>query len=213
MPILLYCISRWPALVGEAIVGVSGRPVAPRQSGELAAFISRAPEAGAWLQKPLRTAAVEFHRVCNGVFTEMAIIPFRFPTIFETEEDLEQHLNQHADEYHAVLAKFRDAIQMEIHIAATNSDADSKSGTNYLKMRQESTRIVDRFSDEVRETLAPVITGWRQRRARDGIRVFALLERNSRAKFETAMRASSVPGGITVRVTGPWPVSEFLEQR
>jgi hypothetical protein len=53
---------------------------------------------------------------------------------------------------------------------------------------------------------------WRQRPSKDGVRVFALIDRNQVTNFRSMMRNTPVPLNFSVRASGPWPVSEFIEQ-
>jgi Gas vesicle synthesis protein GvpL/GvpF len=212
MPILLYCVSNRATDLPESLTGVAGLPVTRVELFEFAAFISRASDPAIWLQSPLRTAAVEFHHVCNQIFKSAAIIPFRFPTTFETEGALAEHLKEQSARYTAVLEKFRDLVQMEIQISRTNSAALPESGADYLRGRQNTFRTAEHFSCELKKILAGIVSQWRQHEVKEGIRSFALLERNALPQFNAAMQASAVPEGTKVRVSGPWPVSEFIEQ-
>lgn len=133
-------------------------------------------------------------------------------TIFDNEEQLIQRLQEQASEYAALLDKFRELAQMEIRITNPEIKKPIESGTRYLKLRQASTAVIDKFTAEIRATLSQLSQDWRQRSSKDGVRAFALIHRNQLADFRNIMRDTPVPGELKVRVSGPWPVSEFIEQ-
>jgi Gas vesicle synthesis protein GvpL/GvpF len=212
MPILLYCVSNRTPSAFHSLTGAAGLQVMCVEAHKLTAFISSASEP-VWLQQPLRIVAVDFHRVCNEIFKSVAIIPFRFPTTFETNEELNKHMERRSDEYSSWLEKFRDAVQMDLQISSTDLGTSAESGKAYLKGRKNLANAAEHVSCELKQKLSSVVTNWRERPFRDGLRTFALVRREVVPKFQEAMRTISLAPGIKVRVSGPWPVSEFIEQR
>jgi hypothetical protein len=212
MAILLYCIAKDDAPAIGSITGVAGDPIVRAELGSLAAFTSSNPDKSSWLRPQLQTSALEFHRVLSEVFKSTAIIPFRFPTVFENEEQLIQRLQERASEYTALLGKFGELVQMEIRITSPDLKKPAQSGTQYLKVRQTATAMIEKFATELRAALSGLLQDWRQRPSKDGVRVFALIDRNQVTNFRSMMRNTPVPLNFSVRASGPWPVSEFIEQ-
>ena len=212
MAILLYCIAKGDAPATDSLTGVAGDPVLRVELGSLAAFTSTNTDKTNWLRPQLQTSALEFHRVLSEVFKSTAIIPFRFPTVFDNEEQLMQRLQERATEYAALLEKFRDLVQMEIRVTNAKLRVPSESGTQYLKLRQTATAIIEKFAAELRATLSALLQDWRQRQSKDGIRAFALIDRSQVADFRNRLRNTPVPRELSVRASGPWPVGEFIEQ-
>lgn len=212
MAILLYCIAKGDAPATDSLTGVAGDPVVRVEVGSLAAFTSSNTDKSNWLRPQLQTSALEFHRVLSKVFESTAIIPFRFPTIFDTEEQLSERLQERSSDYVALLGKFRDLVQMEIRITSPELKKPAESGTQYLKLRQATTAVADKVTAELRATLSALLQDWRQRPSRDGIRAFALIDRSHVADFRNKMRNTPVPRELTVRASGPWPAGEFIEQ-
>jgi hypothetical protein len=212
MAILLYCIAKDDAPAIGSITGVAGDPIVRAQLGSLAAFTSSNPDKSSWLRPQLQTSALEFHSVLSEVFKSTAIIPFRFPTVFENEEQLIQRLQERASEYTALLGKFGELVQMEIRITSPDLKKPAQSGTQYLKVRQTATAMIEKFATELRAALSGLLQDWRQRPSKDGVRVFALIDRNQVTNFRSMMRNTPVPLNFSVRASGPWPVSEFIEQ-
>jgi hypothetical protein len=213
MAILLYCIAKGDVNASNSLTGVAGDPVVRGEIGPLATFTSRNTDSAVWLRTELRASALEFLRVLSEVFKSAAIIPFRFPTIFESEEQLAEHLQERSNEYNALLEKFSDVVQMEIRLTYPGLGIPSVSGLEYLKARQTTMRAIERFESDVHAILSSLVKDWRQRASKDGIRAFALVDRDRVAEFRNIMLAASVPNGLNVRISGPWPVSEFVEQR
>lgn len=212
MAILLYCIAKCDVQVSDSMTGVAGDPVVRAEIGPLATFTSHNTDSAVWLRPELRASALEFHRVLSEVFKSAAIIPVRFPTIFESEAELAEHLRERSSEYNASLEKFSDVVQMEIRLTYPGLGTSSGSGTEYLKKRQTTVRAIERFESDVHAILSSLVKDWRKRASKDGIRAFALVDRDRVEEFRNMMVNASVPNGLNVRISGPWPVSEFMEQ-
>ena len=215
MPLLLYCIAKPSALLNEPPVGVAGCPVSRLEVPNLAAFVSRNSDSGIWLRTPLRTSALEFHRVLVELFNSAAIIPFRFPTIFEDEQALTKPLDERSDEYNAFLEKFGYSAQMEARVSYSG-DGDSApavSGTVYLRVRQNRKRALEDVASQLGIAVRSVAHEWRQRSMQSGLLCFALVERYRVAEFKERMGRLRIPAGMSVRVSGPWPVAEFLGEK
>lgn len=211
MPILLYCVTKADAAADLSSIGVSDLPVFLWTFPHFDLFASRAPDPAVWLKRELRTSALEFHRVLRRIFETTAIVPFRFPTIFDTSEQVEELVQQRSGEYVTLLDRFASSVQMEIRVSGGTPSPRAQSGTDYLNIRQQSIQAVERFAFQLKEDLSCVLQEWRQRVARNELRAFALIPRNKTEQFEKAARAIVVPQGLQARVSGPWPVSEFIE--
>jgi hypothetical protein len=211
MAILLYCVAKGDVPGVELLTGVAGDPVVRIELADLAMFTSSNTDKSTWLRPQLQTSALELHRVLSEVFKSTAIIPFRFPTIFDDEEQLSERMRERASEYAVLLDKFRELAQMEIRITNPDLNRRTESGTQYLKLRQTSTSMIDEFTAGLRATLSELSQDWRQQASKDGVRAFVLIHRNQVADFRNVMRYTRVPRELRVRVSGPWPVSEFIE--
>jgi hypothetical protein len=164
------------------------------------------------MKRELRTSALEFHRVLRHIFERSAIVPFRFPTIFDTGEQVEEHVQQRSGEYVTLLDRFADSVQMEIRVSGGMPPSRAQSGTDYLKIRQQLIQAAERFAPQLKEAFSSVSREWRQRMARNELRAFALIPRDKTEQFAKAAGAIVVPQGLQARVSGPWPVTEFIEQ-
>lgn len=212
MSILLYCVtekSELPSL-GQ---GVADLPVASVEHGEIAALFSPGAGAEGWLEAPLKESARQFHRVLQRVFESRAIIPFRFPTLMQEAQELASHMRANSPEYLAQLEKFRTSVQMDISVAHADSTRATgpTSGAEYLRARREESEELDRAAKKLRLHADPAIRAWRTRPTQHGLKLFALLDRDSVEAFQTSLQRFEVPPGLNIRITGPWPVTAFLE--
>ncbi len=210
MPLLLYCVTRSSVCPNVAPTGVAGVPVDRIDGRGLAAFVSRNADSNVWLRAPVRTSALEFHRVLMELFESATMIPFRFPTIFESDEELRVHLSDRASEYDSQFERIGDSVQMEVRVMRPDIPAASASGADYLRERQKHLQLFKEFGAQLHSAVAGIVTDWSDRSLKDGQRYFALVERAKVAEFEQVLRGLGVPGELDVRVSGPWPVSEFL---
>jgi hypothetical protein len=210
MAVLLYCIAE-PSAPLNSQTGVAGSPVCRFDYSGVAVFHSENPTGDKWLRAPLRTSAEEFHRIQRELFSKLPIIPFRFPTILEDVDKLREHLDERAGEYKNLLRRFATVVQMEIFLSHTTVLSAQPSGATYLRERQERSRALERFAADLRTHAQPLVKDWRQRTVSNGLRCFALLERKHIQEFNEKMKTLSAPNALSARVSGPWPVAEFLD--
>jgi hypothetical protein len=162
------------------------------------------------LKTPLSKSANEFHRVQQEIFRRTAIIPFRFPTILEDRDKLRAHLEERLGEYISLLARFASFVQVDVTIRQAAS-SPPPSGAKYLRERQSRNRTLDEFTTQLRSEAGTLAKDWRQRSIANGLRCFALVERKQIQEFNERMKTVSIPSRISARVSGPWPVAEFLD--
>jgi len=193
------------------MTGVAGSPVARLEHGEVTLFYSEDADSNRWLRAPLKKSAEEFHGVQHELFRSAAIIPFRFPTILEDQEKLGKHLEQRSAEYQSVLRRFATSVQMDITVTDSMPPADRPSGAQYLRDRQTRNRRLEEFAADIRHRARGVVKDWRQRSLANGLRCFVLVERERVPEFNETMKTVFVPGGLNARISGPWPLAEFLE--
>jgi len=212
MPVLLYCISRNAKLseLPSAIRGVAGTSLEFIQHGEITLLVSRSSSPDAWLQAPLRTSALEFHRVILAMLKVRGIIPFRFPTILSGDEAAIEHLRQRSGKYEAWLQQFGAFLQMDVGLSYKQDSLPRSSGTEYLRHRQGRQQEVDGLADKLRKAAGVTADAWHVRGVRNGVRCSAVVERGRVEQFREKMRNFAVPVGIEARVSGPWPV-EFVD--
>ena len=208
MALVPYCIF----LTDEVEVpptGIQGSLVSLLTEDDLSVTYSEISEPQQLSGDHLQGAALDFHNTVHAIFAHRAVIPFRFPTLLN-ERELRQHLRSQAVPYRNFLREHANEVQMEVRLWPFNSarPKPATSGTEYME------RLV---ADEARMlTWGAIPSGlpgardWRTRRSRDLIRLFALVDRKYLEEFRTKIKERFPAGNIRMRVSGPWPATEFL---
>ena len=208
---LAYCIAEQQKQIEIPHAGVEGAPIRWIDVGGLRCFVS---DRGAQMPRERVPEMVKaFNEVLQRIFAQTTIIPFRFPTIVESEADLKEFVNSRSGEYRSALQRLRDKVQMDVRITAKPERAESstQSGKAYLKHRSALHRQAQSILEEFRRVSHSVAEEWGEGESAGGIRAFALIGRASLPMFLKEIAKVPVPAGISARVTGPWPPSEFIE--
>src|SRR5262249_35905449 len=87
------------------------------------------------------------------------------------------------------------------------------TGREYLKRRQEAVGRVAAVETKLKTVTADSVREWRGRQERKTHRWFALVPRENREKFLASLRTAGGCVGIRLRLSGPWPPSEFVTPR
>lgn len=221
MPVLPYCLSELQSVVAPDR-GVSGLPVESLEAGDMRCFFSGSSNRDQILGPPARETALAFHNVIATIFRQVAVIPFRFPTILEGEKELRSYLTEQESVYREALVRLRNLVQMEVHALAKRSSSSNRdkqengsavaNGAQYLRARQAEQHKLVELSTALRRSAGSLIQEWRERPSAGGLRCFALVERRSIDDFKNLMLGTEVPSDFLARVTGPWPASEFIRQ-
>jgi hypothetical protein len=103
-------------------------------------------------------------------------------------------------------------VQMEMRITGSEESkppSQPASGREYLLARQARAAGLAAAAERFREATRPWVEEWRQEQMREGMRCYALVPRKALSDFLQAAQAlsDSVAG---MRVSGPWPATEFL---
>src|ERR1700758_2676559 len=137
MAVLAYCITE----AGPEIAvpeGLEGRAIRSLLESGLRCLISDYGNESS--PKSVRENALTFSRVLQGIFAQVAIIPFCFPTLLPNDSEISAFVRAHAPEYRQALARLRDSVQMEVRIGFQEPQAKAEprnqSGTDYLRRRR-----------------------------------------------------------------------------
>lgn len=213
MPLLAYCVMEAAAAAEKPANGVGGIEVEELQVGGLRCFFSGLASREALSRLPAVESALAFHRTLQGLLTQATVIPFRFPTLVENEEELRRDLRENGSRYAEALARLREMVQMEVRISAPEGIRASQqpaSGREYLLGRQEQAGVLAVAAQQFRQATRDWVEEWREHRSREGVRCYALVRREAVAGFQQAAQAlaACVPGA---RMSGPWPPAAFME--
>jgi hypothetical protein len=219
MPVLAYCLTETEpesSVIEVPAFGVQGASIQALTDSGLRCFVSRYDLGPSAHEQSPRETALAFNSVLRQIFRQVAVIPFRFPTIVADENEISAFLRQHAPEYRDTLFRLRKAVQMELHLSSTEvkqpDDAFPQSGTVYLREQQARHRKLAAAAAEFHRAGVDWIESWRDRPVANGIRCYALIGRDSMDRFLERLASVHVPTYISARVSGPWPPTEFLKE-
>lgn len=217
MPVLLYCVTH-PNPEVKVATGVFDDEVHSREMLGVRVYWSEFgnPELLGDAES-LKKAALEFHRVLREILAVTTPIPFRFPTLLESADVLEQHLIPEQELYRDAIERVDGAVQYEI--VGTWADeqqtdlATPVSGREYLKRRQEALGRVAAVEGKLKTVTGDAVREWRGREQNKKHRWFALVPRVERERFIASLRTAGASEGVRLRLSGPWPPSEFVAPR
>jgi hypothetical protein len=218
MPVILYCVTQ-PTPAVEVATGVSDAMVESREMLGVRVYWSEVQDTESCLGSPeaLKQAALQFHNVLRGLLKTTTPIPFRFPTLLDSSENLEQHLASEQELYREALGRVEGAVQYDIVATWTDNDqADAAapvSGREYLKRRQQAAGRIAAVEGKLKGVTAESVREWRGRQERKTYRWFALVPRECRESFLASLRGAGGSEGVRLRLSGPWPPSEFVAPR
>lgn len=210
--LLAYCIAEQQSQFDVSLHGVEGEPVRWIDVAALRCFFSNFGSPMA--DQPAPEILTAFNRVLHAIFSQTTIIPFRFPTVVENEGVLRQFLESRSPEYRAALHRLHNKVQMDVRLIlelAPASEPPPRSGKNYLEHRRTRHQEVQLVLDKFRCAANSLAQSWVQRDTPSGARGFALVDRSALPLFLEKIGRVLTPAGISARVTGPWPPSEFVE--
>src|SRR5579875_449629 len=212
MACLLYCVTQ-PAPAVEIADGVCDTRVCSRETLDLRVYWSEIDDLEAALGAPeaVKNAALRFHQVLREILAVTTPVPFRFPTLLENTEALEQQLAAEQELYRQALERVASAVQYEIVATwAEEQQADLAtpvSGREYLRRRQQSLGRVAAVESKLKSVTAELVREWRSRQERKTHRWFALVPRDHRERFLASLRTAGPSQGVRLRLSGPWPPS------
>jgi hypothetical protein len=218
MPCLLYCVTQRTSAVNVAS-GVCDAPVESQELLGVRLYWSNIEDVQACLGQPesMKQTALQFHQVLREILTVTTPIPFRFPTLLDSSENLEQHLAAEQELYREALTRVDGAVQYEITATwpdeQPSDSATPVSGREYLKRRQQAASRTAAVENKLKSVTADSVREWRGRQERKNYRWFALVSRESRDTFLASLRTAGASQGVRLRLSGPWPPSEFVTPR
>jgi Gas vesicle synthesis protein GvpL/GvpF len=218
MPCLLYCVTQ-PKQPVNVFAGVCEGAVQSREMLGVRVYWSEItdPEECLGTSEARKKATQHFHQVLREILAVATPIPFHFPTLLESEEDLERHLADEQDLYRAALERIGDAVQYEVVGSwAADEEADLAtpvSGREYLKRRSQAAERIAAIDRKLRSVTADCVREWRVRQERRSHRWFALVPRENRDRFIASLRSAGASEGARLRLSGPWAPAEFVISR
>lgn len=199
--------------------GFGGATLRTLESSGLAAVYSRHR---LLRPRPLPKLVLHHERVVEAIMATGAVLPLRFGTQLEHEEQLADLLAARRDELRRSLERVRGRTELGVRVIPvrppSGSQADETTGRDYLLARVRVHRRHQQAIEDVHAALGALSAASyiRQPGAAPAILVAAYLVDSERvAEFRRqADQLAGRPPGTRLIVTGPWPPYSFAtEQR
>lgn len=216
MKYLLHCIVRHldeiPREPGMCVVAAHG----------LAAVVSRVEETR---YAPSVSAVLTFERVVEAIHARQSVIPLRYGCLMESESAIIRLLEDHRQEYEALLGRFRGMAEMGIRVLCPNlpgclPKSTLSPGAAYLaslrsrysvghSLGLQEAHVADQITGkligcyrEQRREISPAAQGRL-------ISLYFLTPKTGVERFRNKVRQSCATGGAKWLLSGPWPPYNF----
>jgi hypothetical protein len=171
--------------------------------------------------RPLPKLVLHHERVVEAVMATGAVLPLRFGTQLEDEEQLIALLTARHDELMCSLERVRGKTELGVRVISVHppaaSEADESTGRDYLLARVRAHRCHEQAIQDVHAALKALSEASciREPGTIPAILVAAYLVDSERvAEFRRqADRLAGRPAGTRMIVTGPWPPYSFATEQ
>jgi Gas vesicle synthesis protein GvpL/GvpF len=213
----------------EGVQGVNGAPVLSYPSGEFTVVVSeydRATDAGALDQK----FVLEHARVVSVCFRSGTVLPFRFGTIFDSDEALRQAVRTNRRAFGVSVARLRGKAEMHLKVMVRGGSLreamidvqipDTVGGDYLMKLREKASKDRERqtkaraLSVQVHKMFNPLEEEVSCKRVNmDGmvIDIAHLIDSKSIEKYQNRYSSAAKQlKNCEIAISGPWPPYHFL---
>ena len=229
-----YCITEQQGLLSgtrarrpfvmENLRGVNGASVFAYPSGEFAVIVSDYSPAQTLTQQ----AIVDHSRVISECFRTLTVLPFRFGTIFDSDEALRRAVRANRKAFLESVARLRGKAEMHFKLLVKDgaleeaiAEMPNGVGGEYLrKLREQATRVRERqtkaraLSMQVHKLFSPLEEDVICKRTDSGgmlIDFAHLIDSTAIAKYQNRYSAATRHfKDCQITITGPWPPYHFM---
>jgi hypothetical protein len=218
--------ARRPFLL-EGIQGVNAAPVLNYPSGEFAVVVSEFDRANERLEDK---AVLEHARVVSVCFRTGTVLPFRFGTLFDSDEALRQAVRANRRAFGLSVARLRGKAEMHLKLMVRDGSLrgaiadvplpDTVGGEYLIKLREKASKDRERqtkaraLSVQVHKMFNPLEEEISCKRVNtDGmlIDIAHLIDSKSVEKYQNRYStAAKQLKNCELFVSGPWPPYHFL---
>lgn len=218
--------TRRPSLL-DGVQGVNGAPVFTYPSGEFSVIVSEYDRVAAKIDEK---NVLEHARVVSICFRAGTVLPFRFGTIFDSDDALRQAVRANRRAFGVSVAKLRGKSEMHLKLivrdgslreAMTEIQLPDTVGGEYLsKLREKASRDRERqtkaraLSVQVHKLFNPLEEEISCKKvAADGmlIDIAHLIDSKSVEKYQNRYStAAKQLKNCELAISGPWPPYHFL---
>ena len=221
--------ARRPYLL-DGVQGVNGAPVMSYPSGEFAVIVSEYDRATSKLDEK---SVLEHARVVSQSFRTATVLPFRFGTIFDTEDAIRQAVRANRRTFCESVARLRGKAEMRIKLVVRDGSLREAMeeivlpdtvGREYLaKLREKASRDRERqtkaraLSVQVHKLFNPIEEEISCKKVYDDgmlLDIAHLIDNKSIEKYQNRYNtAAKQLKNCELVVTGPWPPYHFLPEK
>ncbi len=218
--------TRRPFLL-EGVQGVNGAAVLSYPSGEFAVIVSEYDHTQGDLD---HAAAINHARVVSNCFRNSTVLPFKFGTIFESDDALRQAVRVNRRAFGVSVAKLRGKSEMHIKLVVKDGSLreamidvqlpDTVGGDYLSKLKVKASRERERqtkaraLSVQVHKLFNPLEEEVSCKKvAPEGmlIDIAHLIDSKSVEKYQNRYTAAAKQlKNCEVAISGPWPPYHFL---
>lgn len=215
MALLVHCVTLADTEPITVPTQICGAPLRTVTLGSLRVHVSDVADPDTCFGNPeeQKKSALAFRQIQRELVAFCTPLPFDFPTLLENEDALAPFLATRQSEYEAALQRLAGMVQYEIVATWDDQPTDTAtpvSGVEYRKRREQEMARVAAVDDKLKRVTATVVLDWRNKRERKTYRWFGLMRRDQREEFLNALRSAGSSQGVRIRLSGPWPPSEFV---
>lgn len=215
LPCLLYCVAPTSTDPVPNTAGVLDHPVVVHDSEQLRIYWSEVANSQTLAESLAdKSARLRYKQVLRKIVAQATPIAFPFPTVVSDLESLDKLIAGERTNYEAALTRL--AGMMEYQVTATwTADAETDlatpvSGREYVKRRQRTEARIAALDSKLKGVTDGIVSEWRSRQDRRNHLWFALVPRTEGDRFLSALRNAGSSEGVRLRLSGPWPPSEFV---
>jgi hypothetical protein len=221
--------SRRPYVL-EGVQGVNGAPVMSYPSGEFAVIVSEFDRTTGRLDEK---SVLEHARVVSQSFRTATVLPFRFGTIFDSEDAIRQAVRANRRTFCESVERLRGKAEMRIKLVVRDGslkeameeiELPDTVGREYLaKLREKASRERERqtkaraLSVQVHKLFNPIEEEISCKKVdTDGmlLDIAHLIDHKSVEKYQNRYNtAAKQLKNCELVVTGPWPPYHFLPEK
>jgi hypothetical protein len=188
----------------------------------LAAVVSAVEETGS---PPTVSSLLAYERVVEAIHARRPVIPLQYGCVMENESAVVRHLEDHRQQYGALLARLPGMTEMGIRVlwparAGPVTNFPASPGARYLaslRHRYHSASALDAEEGQLADRIIGLLSGCftEQRREvtsssqRRLLSLYFLTSKAGVERFRSKARQICPPNGAKLLLSGPWPPYNF----
>ncbi len=211
------------------MTGIAGSPILAYPSGDFTVIVSSYERTGDLDQK----AVLEHARVISECFRNTTVLPFKFGTVFDTDDALRRAVRANRKAFTESVARLKGKSEMHLKVVVQAQSARDvlpdatlplSAGSEYLtKLREIATRDRERQSKaravsvQVHKLFAPLEEEISCKKVESGgllIDIAHLIDTKTVAKYQNRYSAAMRQlKDCHVAISGPWPPYHFTPNK